>query len=151
MHAVLASKGRCSVTGDLTVRILTEIRDGVRETNSRLDQTRGELSLRLDKTNSRIDTLTQRVVESEIHTATAITELAGTVRDVATLLREQGDLRPRAPPPRLTRLPRRGHLGRNEHHDAMSAQEGLTVAPPPRARNTSSWLRQRKGVSKGHA
>ena len=94
------------MTGDLTVRILTEIRDAVRETNGRLDHTRDELSSRLDETNSRldqtrdelssrIDVLTHRVVESEIRTATAITDLAGTVRDVATLLREQNDLRPR--------------------------------------------------------
>ena len=90
------------MTGDLTVRILTDIRDAVRETNSRLDETnsrldatRGELSSRLDETNVRLDALTQRVVESEIRTATAITDLAGTVRDVATLLREQNDLRPR--------------------------------------------------------
>jgi methyl-accepting chemotaxis protein len=88
LHRVLASKGRCSVTDDLTVRILTDIRDGVRETNARLDQTRDELS-------SRIDALTQRVVESEIRTATALTDVASTVREVATLLREQGDLRPR--------------------------------------------------------
>jgi chromosome segregation ATPase len=54
-----------------------------------------DLSGRIDQTNTRIDETNRRIVESEIRTDTAITELAGSVRDVATLLREQHDLRPR--------------------------------------------------------
>jgi len=54
---------------------------------------------RLDQTNTRIDTmreeLSRHIVESEIRTSTAITELAGTVRDLTTVLRAQADLRPR--------------------------------------------------------
>lgn len=80
---------------DLTVRILGEIRDSVRQTNTRLDETIS----RLDETNSRVDQMREeisgRIVSSEIRTATALTELAHTVRDVAALLREQHDLRPR--------------------------------------------------------
>ncbi len=53
---------------DLTVRLLSDIRDAVRETNTRLDETRTELSARIDQTNTRI-------VESELRTATAITDL----------------------------------------------------------------------------
>lgn len=76
------------MASDLTVRILSDIRDAVRETNTRLDETRTELSARIDQTNTRI-------VESELRTATAITDLAGSVRELSTLLREQHDLRPR--------------------------------------------------------
>ncbi len=40
---------------NLTVTILREIRDEIRSTNVRLDQTREELSAKLDQTNSRLD------------------------------------------------------------------------------------------------
>jgi len=39
--------------------------------------------------------LTQRIVESEMRAATAITDLAGSVNRLSDLLREQFDLRPR--------------------------------------------------------
>jgi predicted nucleic acid-binding Zn-ribbon protein len=79
----------------MTVRILKEIRDEVRRTNERLDAT----NERLDATNERLEAmhagLSQRIVESELRTATAITELAATVRDMTSVLRTQNDLRPR--------------------------------------------------------
>ena len=62
---------------DLTIEILKDIRAEIRET-------------RLD-----LETLTRRVVESEIRTTTAITDLAGTVRDLTGILRASHDLRPR--------------------------------------------------------
>jgi len=87
---------------DLTVRILSEIRDAVVQTNERLDQTNARLdqtNARLDQTNARLDQareeLGRRIVESELRTATAITELAGTMQGVQELLREQLDLRGR--------------------------------------------------------
>jgi hypothetical protein len=80
---------------NLTVEILKQIRDGVRATNARLDGT----NARLDETNERLDTtgeeLGRRIVESELRTATAITDLAGTVRELTAHLRLQSDLRPR--------------------------------------------------------
>jgi hypothetical protein len=61
------------MTTDLTVQILTDIRDAARETNARLDQTNARLdqtNARLEETRNdlgdRIDALTRRVVESEI-------------------------------------------------------------------------------------
>ena len=69
---------------DVTIEILKSIRDeqkGMRE--------------ELKGTNLRLDELTRRVVESEIRTSTAITELAGTVREMTTVLRTSADLRPR--------------------------------------------------------
>jgi chromosome segregation ATPase len=97
------------MNGDLSVQILREIRDAVRETNARIDDVKSELSARIDGTNARVDStntridgtnarleeLSRRIVESEIRTATAITDLHGTVREVVTLLRDQHDLRPR--------------------------------------------------------
>lgn len=89
-------------TDDLTIHVLREIRDEIRGTNSRVDSlTAGvdhletHLSERIDQTNVRIDRLTERVVESEIRTATAITGLAGTLDDVRDLLKDRLDLRDR--------------------------------------------------------
>lgn len=80
---------------NLTLRALREIRDEVRRTNERLDAT----NERLDATNERLEAmhagLSQRIVESEVRTATALTELAATVRDMTSVLRAQNDLRPR--------------------------------------------------------
>jgi chromosome segregation ATPase len=76
---------------DVTIAILKDIRDEVRRTNDRLDGT----NERIDQTNERLDKLERRVVESEIRTSTAITELAGTVRDMTQVLRASHDLRPR--------------------------------------------------------
>jgi chromosome segregation ATPase len=87
---------------DVTIHILREIRDEVHHTNERLDQTNerlDKLTGRVDETNGRIDTLreelSRRIVESEIRTSTAITELAGTVQEMTRVLRTTHDLRPR--------------------------------------------------------
>lgn len=94
---------------DLTIKILTEIRDTIRETNVRVDQTnvrldetRAEFSQglktlggRVDLLGDRVDVLGDRVVEAEIRTATAITALAGTLGDVKALLQDRLDVRDR--------------------------------------------------------
>jgi tetrahydromethanopterin S-methyltransferase subunit G len=87
---------------DLTIEILKSIRDEVRQTNGRLDQTNGRLdqtNARLDQVNERVESglseVSRRIVESEIRTSTAIAELAGTVREMTSVLRAQHDLRPR--------------------------------------------------------
>jgi len=91
---------------DITIEILKGIREEARQTNARIDQT----NARLDETNRRLEDMDTRVngridalreelskgiVESEIRTATAITDMHGTLRDVRDLLRDQLDLRPR--------------------------------------------------------
>ena len=91
---------------DVTIEILKDIRDEVRQTrtdlSARIDATNG----RIDSTNARLDTLredlseridglSRRVVESEIRTATAITDLAGAVNQMTGVLRASHDLRPR--------------------------------------------------------
>lgn len=82
---------------DLTIRVLVEIRDGLHEVRDEVRQT----NLRVDKLTERVDHLTdrvgnvetgletlgRRVVESELRTATAITELQGTMRDIHGLLK----------------------------------------------------------------
>lgn len=82
-------------TSDLTIEILKDIRDQAAQTNLRLDTT----NLRLNETNGKINAmreeLSRRIVESEIRTSTAITELAGTMREMTGVLRTQNDLRPR--------------------------------------------------------
>ena len=80
---------------DLTIEILKSIRDEGRKTNERIEQT----NLRIEQTNLQLvqlgEDLSNRIVESELRTATAVTDLAGTVRDLVTLLRTHNDLRPR--------------------------------------------------------
>ncbi|HEX8792880.1 MAG TPA: hypothetical protein VF765_18165 [Polyangiaceae bacterium] len=70
---------------DLTIEILKNIRDEVR-------QTRTDLSGRIDTMR---DELSRRIVESEIRTSTAVTELAGAVSQMTGVLRASHDLRPR--------------------------------------------------------
>jgi predicted ATPase len=80
---------------DRAIEVLQAIRDQAEQTNLRLETT----NLRLDENNGRINAmreeLSRRLVESEIRTSTAITELAGTMREMTAVLRTQNDLRPR--------------------------------------------------------
>ncbi len=87
---------------DITIEILKGIRDEIRQTNARLDQTNARLdqtNARLDQTNARLDEkfsgLSQRIVESELRTATALVDLAHAVREVKELLADRLDLRDR--------------------------------------------------------
>jgi chromosome segregation ATPase len=87
---------------DVTVEILKDIRQEMRETKGELRQTRTELSeriaetnLRIDETNLRLGETNQRIVASEIRIATAITGLAGTVGEMRDAYRASNDLRPR--------------------------------------------------------
>lgn len=50
---------------DLTIEILKQIRDGVAQTNARLDQTREELSAKIDQTNARLDQTNARLDQHE--------------------------------------------------------------------------------------
>jgi peptidoglycan hydrolase CwlO-like protein len=86
----------------LTIEILKSIRDEVQKANARIDQTNARLDQtieRLDQTNTRIeamgDELARRIVASEMRTATALTDLAGTIQELSAILRQQADLRPR--------------------------------------------------------
>ncbi len=87
---------------DLTVHILREIRDEIRNTNSRLDQTNSRLdqaNSRLDQTISRLEEvrseLAPRLVETEIRLATAITGFQGTMGQIRELLETRLNLNDR--------------------------------------------------------
>ncbi|MBI4703472.1 MAG: hypothetical protein HY744_20365, partial [Deltaproteobacteria bacterium] len=73
---------------NLTVEILKDIRTEIRST-------REELSTRLDATNQRLDQLARRQVEAEVRMSTEIVAVAGAVREVRDLLRDNLELRPR--------------------------------------------------------
>jgi hypothetical protein len=88
---------------DITIEILKGIRDEIRETNMRIDGLRDETheglrSLRedlregLSEVRAEVADLSRRVVESELRTATASTDLAGTVREMTAALRAQRDV-----------------------------------------------------------
>jgi signal transduction histidine kinase len=83
------------VAEKLSTKILKGIRGELQQTNRRLDGT----NQRLDGTNQRLEDfreeLSRRIVESEARTATALTDLAGTVREMTSILRASHDLRPR--------------------------------------------------------
>ncbi|MDP3500247.1 MAG: hypothetical protein Q8S33_07945 [Myxococcales bacterium] len=87
---------------NLTTELLKGIRDEGRKTNERIEQT----NERIEQTNSNLeslsdhvdqmrDELSRRIVESEIRTSTAITDLAGNVRELVSILKQTNDLRPR--------------------------------------------------------
>jgi chromosome segregation ATPase len=86
-------------TTDLTIEILTGIRQELRDTRESLSSRIDSTNERLDSTNERLDAmreeLSRRIVESEIRTSTAIADLPGTVREMTSVLRAANDLRPR--------------------------------------------------------
>lgn len=61
---------------NVTLDVLKEIRNESRSANARLDQT-----------NLRREELSRRIVESEVRTAMALTDLAGSVREGTAVLR----------------------------------------------------------------
>ena len=63
--------------GDLTVEILKSIRDEIRGTNTRIDDT-----------NQRLGLVERRQVESEVRLATELVALAGVVREVRDAVRD---------------------------------------------------------------
>jgi uncharacterized protein Yka (UPF0111/DUF47 family) len=80
---------------DITIEILRGIRQGVEDTNARIDETNKRVDAFRSELKDEISQLSRRVVESEVRTATAITDLHGTLREVRDMLREDLSLRPR--------------------------------------------------------
>lgn len=78
-------------TTDLTLAVLREIRDEGKRTNERLDQT----NERLDQTNESLEQLARRAVETEVRLGTALADVAGSVNELATLIKQDRDLRQR--------------------------------------------------------
>jgi uncharacterized protein Yka (UPF0111/DUF47 family) len=84
---------------DLTLEVLNGIRQELRETRdalgSRIDGTNERLDAMAEQAHGMREELSRRIVESEIRTSTAIADLAGTVREMTSVLRAANDLRPR--------------------------------------------------------
>ena len=87
---------------NLTLEVLKQIRDDGKRNGERIDETNArlnEMNGRINETNVRLeslrDDLGRRIVESELRTATAITELSGSVRELIGVIKEDRDLRGR--------------------------------------------------------
>jgi DNA anti-recombination protein RmuC len=85
-------KGIRSSVDELRAEVRTELKAVRTEMKTELNAVRADLRAELQETR---EELSRHIVESEIRTATAIAELAGTVRDMTSVLRAQHDLRPR--------------------------------------------------------
>lgn len=81
--------------GSLTVAILREIRDAVRETNTRVDSLRSELSARIGATNERLDRLEHHQIETDVRLSTELVALHEAVLDLARAVRADRDVRVR--------------------------------------------------------
>ncbi len=77
---------------DLVVEILRSIRDEVRvlhqDANERVDATNARLDALREDTNVRFERLERRQTETEVRLASEIVAVAGAVREVRDLLRE---------------------------------------------------------------
>ena len=80
---------------NLTLEVLKEIRDDGKRNGARIDETNARLNETSARLESLRDDLGRRIVESELRTATAITELSGSVRDLISVIKEDRDLRGR--------------------------------------------------------
>jgi hypothetical protein len=87
---------------DLTIEILKDIRGELRElrgesrkTNERLDDLRTEMGEQLGEVNGRLERVERRQTETETRLATELIAVAGAVRDVRDLLRDDRVIRER--------------------------------------------------------
>ena len=80
---------------DITVQILREIRDGVNQTNARLDLTREEMNARFGEVDARFGRFEHRLTEAEIRLATELIGVAAAVSEVRDELRDERRLRAR--------------------------------------------------------
>jgi predicted nucleic acid-binding Zn-ribbon protein len=87
---------------DLTLRILNEVRNDVRALkeqldghDARFDAIDRELAGRFDTLDRRFDAVDRRQTEADVRTATALAEVAGTLRDLHAMVRDRLELRDR--------------------------------------------------------
>jgi hypothetical protein len=78
-------------TNDLTVKILSEIRDELRGTRGELVARIDQSNATLEETNRKVDLLARRRTETEVRLATEIVALAGAVDRTNQPLRERLD------------------------------------------------------------
>jgi lipase chaperone LimK len=95
---------------DLTIEILKGIREETHRTNEQLDELRTEVRVGLGEVRSELGELRDRQTATEIRLATELVGVAGAVREVRDLLREDRALRGRV----------------DDHERRISAIEGRT-------------------------
>ena len=79
--------------GNLPVEILKEIRDEIRQTNVRLDETRADLSSRLDHLSGDMGQLQRRQTETEVRLATELVAVVGAVHGLRDAILEDRRVR----------------------------------------------------------
>ena len=80
---------------DLTVKLLEEIRDAVRDTNRNLGDRIDQTNARLDQTNERLSSLENKVTGVEIRVSTSMMEIASSLGQLKDLYSDRFDLRGR--------------------------------------------------------
>lgn len=80
---------------DLTIEILKGIREETRKTNAQLGELRTEMRSELGELRGELGELRDRQTATEIRLATELVAVAGAVREVRDLLREDRALRGR--------------------------------------------------------
>jgi predicted nucleic acid-binding Zn-ribbon protein len=87
---------------DLTIEILKDIRqemretkEEIRETKEEIRHTREDLHDEIHALSGRVDRLHTRITETDIRTATAMTDLVGTLHEMRDEFRCSKELRPR--------------------------------------------------------
>lgn len=78
---------------DLSLEVLREIRDEIRQTNERLDATNGRLDSQTDRLDSRLDALERRQSETEIRLPAELVAVVGAVRELKDAVLEDRALR----------------------------------------------------------
>src|SRR5258708_26962727 len=82
-------------SSDLTIEILKGIRDEVRNTNTRLDETNTQLGALRSDTNMHIDRLERRQTEGNVRVQTEVAAVVGAVDRLRYVLLEHRMLRQR--------------------------------------------------------
>ncbi len=80
---------------DLTIEILKDIRQEMREAKEEIRHTREDLHDEIHALSGRVDRLHTRITETDIRTATAMTDLVGTLHEMRDEFRSSRELRPR--------------------------------------------------------
>ena len=80
---------------DLTVEVLREIRDDARLFREETRAGFAAVGQKFEEVGQKFEEVGRRIVDSEVRTATAISDLAGTLHEVRDELRASLELRPR--------------------------------------------------------
>ena len=94
-HGILKGASLLVQPSDLTIEILKGIRDEVRITNARLDETNTQLGAFRSDANMRLDRLERRQTEGDVRVQTEVAAVVGAVDRLRDVLLEDRALRQR--------------------------------------------------------